>query len=103
VSEPAWGDAGHLIDLLDVRREDDHSFTSTTRHDPRRDVVEGSQMLGQAIVAAGRQAPGRRVVSAAMVFLRPANTSHPLRFELAELNSGRAFPGLTTAPPPTWE
>ena len=48
-------------------------------------------MLGQAIVAAGRHAPDRRVVSANMVFLRPADSSRPLRFELSELTAGRAF------------
>jgi acyl-CoA thioesterase len=88
---PTWGEARHLIDLLDVRRDGDHSFTSTARSDPRRPVVEGSQMLGQAIVAAGRLAPDRRVVSANMVFLRPADAGRPLRFELAELSAGRAF------------
>jgi acyl-CoA thioesterase len=58
-------------------------------------VVEGSQMLGQAIVAAGRHAPGRRVVSASMLFLRAADAARPLRFELAELSAGRTFTGLT--------
>ena len=36
-------------------------------------------MLGQAIVAAGRHAPGRRVVSASMVFTRAADAAAPLR------------------------
>jgi acyl-CoA thioesterase len=48
-------------------------------------------MLGQAIVAAGRHAPDRRVVNASMVFLRPADSGRPLRFELSELTAGRAF------------
>ena len=34
-------------------------------------------MLGQAIVAAGRHAPGRRVVSANMIFLRPGDRAPP--------------------------
>jgi len=88
---PTWGDARDLIDLLDVHQEDGHSFVSATRSDPRRPVVEGSQMLGQAIVAAGRHAPDRRVVNASMVFLRPADSGRPLRFELSELTAGRAF------------
>jgi len=91
---PTWGDAKHLFDVLDVRRNGDRSFTSTTRSDPRRPVVEGSQMLGQAIVAAGRLALDRRVVSATMVFLRPADGRRPLRFELEELSAGRAFSTL---------
>jgi acyl-CoA thioesterase II len=94
---PTWGDAAHLIELLDVRRDDDlpSAFVSIARSDGRRPVVEGSQMLGQAIVAAGRHTPGRRVVSANMTFLRPADARHPLRFELAELSAGRTFSTLT--------
>jgi acyl-CoA thioesterase/uncharacterized protein (DUF427 family) len=91
---PTWGDAKHLIDVLDVRRDGDQSFMSTTRSNPRRPVVEGSQMLGQAIVATGRHAPDRGVVSANMVFLRPADSRRPLRFELAELSAGRMFSTL---------
>ena len=57
---PVWGDAAHLVDLLDVRPEGPGRFVSVARADERRPVVEGSQMLGQAIVAADRHAPGRR-------------------------------------------
>ncbi len=88
---PAWGDTGHLIDILDVRQLDGGAFVSVARTSPRRPVVEGSQMLGQAIVAAGRRAPGRRVVSGHMVFLRAADASQPLRFEVEDLGAGRTF------------
>ena len=72
---PTWGDAAHLIDVLDVRPTDGSNPASSAvaRSDGRRPVVEGSQMLGQAIVAAGRHAAGRRVVSASMIFLRAAD------------------------------
>lgn len=53
-------------------------------------------MLGQAIVAAARHAPGRRVVSAAMMFLRPASTTEALQIQLEELSGGRSF--TTVAP-----
>src|SRR5262245_39134983 len=92
-----WGDATHLIDMLDVRQNADGSFFSVTRDNAgnrHRGVVEGSQMLAQSIVAAGRRAPGRRVVSASMVFVRAANTADPLRIELEELSSGRHFTTL---------
>jgi acyl-CoA thioesterase II len=91
---PTWGDAVDLIDQLDVRPDGSLSFVGVARSDGRRPVVEGSQMLGQAIVAAGRHAAGRRVVSASMIFLRSADAAHPLRFELEELSSGRIFTGL---------
>ncbi len=93
---PTWGDAAHLVDVMDVRPTDDsnRNFVTVARSDERRPVVEGSQMLGQAIVAAGRYAAGRRVVSASMIFLRAADARRPLRLELAELSSGRTFSGL---------
>jgi acyl-CoA thioesterase-2 len=91
---PTWGDAADLVDILDVRPDGERSFVSVARSDGRRPVVEGSQMLGQAIVAAGRHVPGRRPVSAHMVFMRPADARRPLRFELEELSAGRTFTTL---------
>jgi acyl-CoA thioesterase II len=94
---PTWGDASHLIDLLNVRADGERRYVSTTYTSPRdrhRGVVEGSQMLGQAIVAAGQQAPGRRVVSATMMFLRAATPAEPLRIQLDELSGGRNFSTL---------
>ena len=91
---PTWGDAADLIDVMEVRPEGPLSFLGPARSDGRRPVVEGSQMLGQAIVAAGRLAAGRRVVSASMIFLRSADAREPLRFELVELSAGRTFTGL---------
>jgi acyl-CoA thioesterase II len=93
---PTWGDASDLIDLLDVRQDgDDLAYVSVARNDLRRSVVEGSQMLAQAMVAAGRHAPDRSVVSASMIFMRPADAAHPLRFELHEPSSGRNLSTLT--------
>src|SRR5262245_29410971 len=84
--------------MLDVRPNADGTFVSVTRDtagNRHRGVVEGSQMLAQSIVAAGRKAPGRRAVSASMVFMRAANTADPLRIELEELSGGRNFTTLT--------
>ncbi len=88
---PIWGDAADLLDMLDVRPDGTGSYTAIAHGDHRRPVVEGSQMLGQAIVAAGRHYPGRRTVSAHMVFTRAADANLPLRFELEELSGGRTF------------
>src|SRR5580704_10635090 len=92
---PTWGDAADLIDLLDVRPDGGLSSTTIARSDGRRPVVEGSQMLAQAIVAAGRHAAGRRVVSANMIFVRPADARRPLSFELEEVSAGKVFSGLS--------
>ncbi|HEY8524912.1 MAG TPA: acyl-CoA thioesterase domain-containing protein [Acidimicrobiales bacterium] len=92
---PTWGDAADLIDIMDVRPAGEGTYVSVARSDGRRPVVEGSQMLGQAIVAAGRHAPGRRAVSAHMVFLRAADARQPLLFTLEELTAGRTFTTLS--------
>lgn len=94
---PVWGDASDLMDILNVRPDGDAGYVSNVRSNaanPHRDVAEGSQLLAQAIVAAGRRAPERRVVSASMVFMRAANTSEPLRIDLNELSNGRNFTTL---------
>jgi acyl-CoA thioesterase len=89
---PNWGDASDLIDVLDVRPDGDGRYEGVARGwSARRPVVEGSQMLGQAIVACARHAPGRRVVSAHMVFLRVADAARPLCFEHDETSGGRTF------------
>jgi acyl-CoA thioesterase-2 len=93
---PTWGDATHLVDVMDVRPTGEGlSFLGVARSDERRPVVEGSQMLGQAIVAASRHAAGRRVMSASMILLRAADAHQPLQFELKELSSGRTFAALS--------
>jgi len=79
---PVWGDADDLLAILD---------RGAVVHDAGRPVVEASQMLGQSIVAAMRQAPGRRVVSGHMAFLRAADANRPLDIELEALSSGRTF------------
>jgi acyl-CoA thioesterase len=91
---PSWGDAADLIALLDVQPDGEASWIGMARPGHGRSVVEGSQMLGQAIVAAGRHAPGRRVVSASMVFVRAADTDRPVRLHLDELSAGRTFVAL---------
>jgi acyl-CoA thioesterase len=92
---PTWGDASQLIDILNVTAEGPGRYTSLARTTHHRPVVEGSQMLGQAIVAAGRHAPGRRVVSAHMVFTRAADAGAPLHFDLEEVSAGRSFTTLS--------
>ena len=88
---PTWGDADDLIDILDVRPAGEGRWVSVARSDWRRPVVEGSQMLAQALVAAGRHAPGRRPVSAHMAFVRAADARRPLDVDLDEVASGRTF------------
>jgi acyl-CoA thioesterase-2 len=88
---PTWGDLDDVLDVMNVRPAGPGRFESVTRSERNRPVVEGSQMLGQAVMAAAKLAPGRRVVSAHMVFIRVASTEEPLRFLTEELSSGRTM------------
>ena len=92
---PTWGDAADLVDVMDVRPDGRGGYVSTVVADHRRSVVEAGQVLGQAIVAAGRHAPGRRVVSAHLVAFRAADAREPLTFAVDELSAGRTFTTLT--------
>ena len=92
---PFWGDASDLVEILDVKPRGKNHFLSVVRGHHVRPVVEGSQMIGQAIVAAGRLQPERRPVSAHMAFFRSADATMPLLFRVEELSSGRTFTTLS--------
>jgi acyl-CoA thioesterase len=83
---PNWGDASELIAILD---------SGVVVPDTRRPVVEASQLLGQSVVAAMREAPGRRVVSAHLVALRAADANQPVELSVDPLSSGRTFSSFT--------
>ena len=89
-----WGDSADLVRVLDVRPDGPGRYVGEPHDAGYRSVVEGSQMLGQSLVAAGRHAPGRRPVSAWMAFVRVADAALPLTFEIDELSSGRTFSAL---------
>ncbi len=87
-----WGTVSDLIGLLDVQPSGDGTFVGAAYADEHgRSVVEGSQMLGQAIVAASRTVPDRRPVSMWMAFLRIASNAEPVSIELGELSNGRTM------------
>ena len=92
---PNWGDAADLIDMIDVRPAGERRYVSVPRADWRRPVVEGSQILGQMIVAAMRETDGRRAVSASIVLIRAADARAPLTFVLDVLSHGRTFSTVT--------
>ena len=91
---PNWGDAADLIDLLDVRCDGDGSCQCAAKQDWMRPVVEGSQILGQAIVAASRRSPNRRVVSTSMIFPRAADARSSYTMQLDPVTDGRTFTAL---------
>jgi acyl-CoA thioesterase len=92
---PTWGDGADLIDMMDLRLLGERRYVSAVRPSHGRAVVEASQLLGQAVVAAMRHTGGRRVVSSHLVVYRVADPNLPLEFELAELTGGRTFSAVT--------
>ena len=65
-------------------------FTGDSDGGPR-DVVEGSQMLAQSIVAAGKTLPGRTVRTAHALFVATASPAKPLEFTVVPVRAGRSF------------
>lgn len=86
-----------LIALFDVEALGKDRFRARSLperirpEDEARGMVEGSQILGQALVAASRAESDRFVKSAHMIFARPANTAAPIELTLDRLHSGRGF------------
>src|SRR3954452_16717842 len=60
-----------------------------------RRVVDGSQILGQSIVAAGKALPGRTVRSAHALFVSVADPEKPLEFTVTPVRAGRLFASAT--------
>ena len=89
-----WGDVADLVRLLDIQPDGTGRYVSPAQATEGRLVVEGSQLLAQSIVAAGRSYPGRRAVSGHMVFHRIAEATKPIEFVLTEHSNGRTFTAL---------
>lgn len=65
-------------------------FTGDSDGGPR-DVIDGSQMLAQSIVAAGKTLPGRTVRTAHALFVATARPAKPLEFTVVPVRAGRSF------------
>ena len=106
---PPWGDAADLVRLLDVTPIGDGRFASPPYPDPpigtfipqlrekqTRVVIEGGQLLGEAIVAASKTVTGQRVTSASMIFSRAARFDAAHEIDVEVLRRGRGFSTLQT-------
>jgi acyl-CoA thioesterase-2 len=104
---PRWGDAVDLLGLLDVAQVAEGRFRSPPYPDPPvgtffpqlrpkdvRLVIEGGQLLGEAIVAAAKTVPTQRVTSASMIFSRAARFDDAHEIEALVLRRGRSFSTL---------
>ncbi|WP_156688049.1 DUF427 domain-containing protein [Mycobacterium sp. Marseille-P9652] len=88
---PLWGDAAELCRIIDVEQVTENLFIGPAHGPTERNVVEGGQLLGEAIVAASKALPGQRVTSASMIFLKAASFDAPVDLSVDVLRRGRSF------------
>ena len=87
-----WSVAG-LLDLFDTRlSEGPDRFVSDTglAGEEERQVVEGTQVLAQAIVAVAKRFPDKSVRSAHAVFARAVTVGPPVQFDIDVVAEGRS-------------
>jgi acyl-CoA thioesterase/uncharacterized protein (DUF427 family) len=88
---PMWGDQFDLVRLIDVQEEGPHRFVAPGYHERTRNVVEGGQLLAQAVVAASKALPHQRVISAHLTFPKAASFDEPITLSVDPLRQGRTF------------
>jgi acyl-CoA thioesterase II len=88
---PAWGDARDLVRLMDVEPAGPNRFVGPAFGETQRNVVEGGQLLGEAIVAACKTVPNQRVTSGFMTFSKAASFDLPVAVDVEVLRGGRTF------------
>ncbi|MGW0178110.1 acyl-CoA thioesterase [Nocardia sp. NPDC003345] len=85
-----------MIEIFDVRADPvvPARYLGDSDGGSRR-VVDGSQILGQSIVAATRALPGRTVRSAHALFVSAADPDLPLDFTVTPIKTGRSYASVT--------
>jgi len=82
-----------LLEVFDVEQVEPGHYRGG--HDAGgRDVIDGSQILAQAIVAASKHVPGKVVRKASGVFARPVRADEPIALVVEEVHAGRLFTTL---------
>lgn len=80
-----------LLELLDVEQLEKHYFRAYSPTD-REGRIFGGQVLGQALMAAGRTVePGRRVHSLQSYFMLGGDPTVPVMLEVERIRDGRSF------------
>lgn len=91
---PAWGDLDDLMSLFILATAGRGRYLAPGYHVRDRNVVEGGQLIGQAIVAASLQVPEQRVTWASGTFARAAGFDAPIELTVEEARRGRTFSTL---------
>lgn len=79
-----------LVSLLDLEALEDNMFRGQSR-DLGGKSVFGGQVIGQALVAAGRTVQESAVHSLHAYFLRPGDMALPIVYEVDRVRDGRSF------------
>ncbi|WP_101949720.1 acyl-CoA thioesterase II [Mycobacterium sp. 3519A] len=91
-SAQTWTVAG-LLDLFDVQQDGGNRFVAATgpAGEDERQVVEGTQVLAQAIVAVAKRFPDKSVRSVSAVFARAVMVgAGPVELEIDVVSEGRS-------------
>ena len=83
---------GELLDLFDVELDGDGGVTAQTGRagEDDRQVVEGTQVLAQAIVAVAKRLPEKSIRSVHAVFSRAVFVGAPVELSLDVVHEGRS-------------
>lgn len=92
---PVWGDQADLLRLLQAEPAGAGRFIAPGYHERTRNVVEGGQLLGQAVVAAARTVTDQRVTWASMTFARAARFDEPVELTVDVWKKGRTFSSIS--------
>ena len=86
-----WSVTG-LLDLFDVRAKAPDQFSGDTgiAGEDERQVVEGTQVLAQAIVAVAKRFADKSVRSVHAVFSRAVMVGQPVEFDIDVVHEGRS-------------
>ncbi len=79
-----------MLAVFDVEPVGEHRYRGTS-DGGSRSVVDGSQLLAQAIVAVSSSLPRHLVRTAHAFFVRAVDAERPLEFEVDVLHEGRTF------------
>jgi len=91
-SEQAHWSVDGLLELFDVRPDGPDRFTAETGGDTQdqRQVVEGTQVVAQAIVAVAQRFPDKSVRSVHAVFSRAVAVGPPVELVIDVVHEGRS-------------
>ena len=92
-AQPAQWTVEALLDLFDAQPQGDNTFTAMTgpAGEDERQVVEGTQVVAQSIVAAAKRFPDKSIRSVYAVFARAVLVAAgPVELEIDVVSEGRS-------------